>query len=264
MVFRWTIVIIIFFILGSFLVNACKKSGEGDSGPHPLSFSLPAGFPAPHYDFSGNPLTEEGFALGRKLFYDGRLSKDGNFPCASCHQQFAAFATFDHPLSHGFDNQFTTRNAPGLFNMVWLTDLHWDGGINNLEVQPLAPITAPNEMAEDLNTVVKKLQQDNDYKRMFRAAFGEETINSQRMLLALTQFVGSMVSADSKYDRMKKAPPPLPWKSRMATTCSRQNAPVAMQSLCLPTIVLEIRALPLTLSILIMAVCALPIKAAIP
>jgi cytochrome c peroxidase len=88
--------------------------------------------------------------------------------------------------------------------MIWLSDLHWDGGINNIEIQPLAPITAPNEMAEDINTVVAKLQQDNDYKRMFRETFGDETINSQRMLLALTQFVGSMISADSKYDRVKK------------------------------------------------------------
>jgi cytochrome c peroxidase len=80
--------------------------------------------------------------LGRKLFYDGILSKDGNFPCASCHQQFAAFANFDHNLSHGFNNQFTTRNAPALINLAWHKEMHWDGGINNIEVQPLAPLTA--------------------------------------------------------------------------------------------------------------------------
>jgi cytochrome c peroxidase len=202
-VVRWTIAIIIFLVLGSFLVNACKKSG-GDSGPHPLSFAIPPGFPDPSYNFSTNPLTEEGFALGRKLFYDGRLSKDGNFPCASCHQQFAAFANFDHSLSHGFNNQFTLRNSPGLFNMAWNKQLHWDGGIAHIEVQPLAPLTAPNEMAEDINNVLNKLQQDEEYKRMFRAAFGEETINSQRMLLAITQFVGSIISANSKYDKVKK------------------------------------------------------------
>jgi cytochrome c peroxidase len=182
---------------------ACQKTG-GDSGPHPLSFAIPPGFPEPSYNFSTNPLTEEGFALGRKLFYDGRLSKDGNFPCASCHQQFAAFANFDHPLSHGFNNQFTTRNSPGLINMAWSREMHWDGSINHIEVQPLAPITAPNEMAEDINNVVNKLQHDEEYKRMFRAAFGDETINSQRMLLAITQFVGMLVSADSKYDKVKK------------------------------------------------------------
>ncbi|HEY8893942.1 MAG TPA: cytochrome-c peroxidase, partial [Niastella sp.] len=186
MAVRWSIRICLLLFLGCLLVNACKKSGNGNSGPQPLEFQIPAGFPAPQYSFTGNPLTKEGFELGRKLFYDGRLSKDGNFPCASCHQQFAAFATFDHPLSHGFNNQFTLRNAPGLFNMAWNKEMHWDGGIANIEVQPLAPITAPNEMAEDINNVINKLNADEAYPKMFSAAFGDETITSQRMLLAIT------------------------------------------------------------------------------
>jgi len=201
---RWTILIAAAFFLMTITVNACKKNGGDRAGTTPLSFVTPAGFPEPVYKFSSNPLTQEGFDLGRKLFYDGRLSKDGNFPCASCHQQFAGFATLDHDLSHGFNNQFTTRNAPGLFNLVWHKEMHWDGGINNLEVQPLAPITAPNEMAEDINTVVNKLKQDEDYKRMFAAAFGDNEINSQRMLLSLTQFMAMMVTSNSKYDKMKR------------------------------------------------------------
>jgi cytochrome c peroxidase len=205
MAVRWTILISFFIILGAILVQACKKSGsEKAANPTPVNFEVPQGWPSPHYNFSGNPLTKEGFELGRKLFYDGRLSKDGNFPCASCHQQFAAFSTFDHPLSHGFNNQFTLRNAPGLFNVAWQPQTHWDGGITNLEVQPLAPIMAPNEMAEDINSVLEKLRQDGNYPSLFRAAFGDATINSQRMLWALTQFVGSMVSANSKYDQVKK------------------------------------------------------------
>lgn len=210
--------------LGCLLVNACKKSGDSNSGPQPLELQIPAGFPAPQYSFTGNPLTKEGFELGRKLFYDGRLSKDGNFPCASCHQQFAAFATFDHPLSHGFDNQFTLRNAPGLFNMAWNKEMHWDGGITNIEVQPLAPITAPNEMAEDVNNVINKLKADEVYPKMFTAAFGDETINSQRMLFAITQFVNSMVSGNSKYDKVKQG---------LATfTQTEQNGYTLFQSKC--------------------------------
>lgn len=170
----------------------------------PLSFSVPQGFPSPTYNFTASPVTQEGFDLGRKLFYDGRLSKDGNFPCASCHQQFAAFATYEHDFSHGFDNQFTTRNAPGLFNLAWQATLHWDGGINHLEVQPLAPITAPNEMAEDITRVVEKLKQDDKYKTMFRAAFGTDEINSQRMMKALAQFMVMMTSGNSRYDKMKR------------------------------------------------------------
>ena len=225
MTLRWTTIgICLLLFLGTLLVNACKKTGNGSSGPHALTFTIPTGFPAPQYSFTGNPLTEEGFELGRKLFYDGRLSKDGNFPCASCHQQFAAFSTFDHPLSHGFNNQFTLRNAPGLFNMVWNKQMHWDGGIANIEVQPLAPLTAPNEMAEDIKNVISKLQQDDEYKKMFASAFGDETINSQRMLYAITQFVGSLVSANSKYDKVKQG--------KAVFSQTEQNGYTLFQSKC--------------------------------
>lgn len=171
---------------------------------HPLQFIIPKGWPQPVYDFKNNPLTEEGFQLGRKLFYDGRLSRDGNFPCASCHQQFAAFATYDHNLSHGHNNNFTKRNAPPLFNLAWQSAFMWDGGINHLDAQPLAPITDSNEMAEDIDNVIKKLKADTVYKRMFKAAFGDATINTQRMTKALSQFVLLMVSANSKYDRVMR------------------------------------------------------------
>jgi len=191
-------------LTGALLTESCRKSDGGAPATTPMSFTIPQGFPATKHDFTANPVTKEGFELGRKLFYDGKLSKDGNFPCASCHQQFAAFATFDHDLSHGFNNQFTTRNAPGLFNLAWQSNFHWDGGINNLEVQPLAPITAPNEMAEDINAVVEKLKQDEKYRTMFRSAFGTEEINSQRMLKALTQFMLMMTSGNSKYDKVKR------------------------------------------------------------
>lgn len=183
---------------------ACKKQEAAPSQPQPMEFIIPQGFPQPVYRFENNPLTVEGFELGKRLFFEGRLSKDGNFPCASCHQQFAAFATFDHPFSHGFNDQFSTRNAPGLFNMVWLKEMHWDGGINHIEVQPLAPIEAPNEMAEDINNVLAKLGADESYRQQFKRVFGDENINSQRLLKALTQYVAMLVSADSKYDKVTR------------------------------------------------------------
>ena len=144
---------IIFFAAGI----AWVQKDNAVAGTHPLQFIVPKGWPQPVYDFKNNPLTTEGFALGRKLFYDGRLSRDGNFPCASCHQQFAAFSTYDHNLSHGFNNSFTSRNAPGLFNLAWQKEFMWDGGINHLDLQPLAPITDTNEMAETIENVVNKL-----------------------------------------------------------------------------------------------------------
>jgi cytochrome c peroxidase len=203
------ILLVALLLTGVAGIESCKKDndvngGEGNTIGTPLKLEIPAGWPQPEPLFQNNPLTVEGFDLGKRLFYDGRLSKDGNFPCASCHQQFAAFATYDHDLSHGFDNQFTMRNSPGLFNMAWQKAFHWDGGINHLEVQPLAPITAPNEMAENIDTVLAKLRKDSKYLQQFKAAFGDETINSQRMLKALSQFVGSLVSYNSKYDKVKR------------------------------------------------------------
>jgi len=187
------------------LVVACKKKEEDVTVPAPtaINFSVPKGWPAPVYNFSSNPLTEQGVVLGRHLFYEGKLSKDGQFPCASCHQQFAAFATFDHPLSHGFNNTFTTRNAPGIYNLAWHSNFHADGGIANLDQQPLAPLTAQNEMAESIENVINKLRADEKYRTLFKAAFGDETINTQRMTKALSQFMVTMVSANSKYDMVK-------------------------------------------------------------
>jgi cytochrome c peroxidase len=190
----------------SWLLESCKKTDSSGStqSNSPVSFEIPAGFPKTQYDFTANPLTNQGIELGRKLFYDGRLSIDGNFPCSSCHQQFDAFATYAHDLSHGFNNSFTTRNAPALFNLAWQKNFQWDGGVNNIEVQPLAPITAPNEMAETIDHVIEKLKADASYRQLFKTVYGDDNITSQRMLKALSQFTLSLVSADSKYDRVKQ------------------------------------------------------------
>ncbi|HWB25175.1 MAG TPA: cytochrome c peroxidase [Chitinophagaceae bacterium] len=169
-----------------------------------LPFKIPQGWPKPVYDFSQNPVTKEGFELGRKLFYDGRLSRDGNFSCASCHQQFAAFATYDHNLSHGINNSFTRRNAPGLFNLAWQKEFMWDGGILHLDLQPLAPITDTLEMGETIENVLTRLRADTSYPRMFKEAFGSGTINTQRLTKALSQFLLMMVSDNSKYDRVMR------------------------------------------------------------
>ena len=183
------------------LISAGKKW----YAPSPILLRIPTGFPKPPTDiYKSNRLTEEGFQLGKKLFYDGRLSKDGEVSCASCHQPFAAFSTFDHDLSHGVNNSFSTRNAPALINLAWMKTWHWDGGINHIEVQPLFPLTAPNEMGETLDTILRKIKQDTAYRRMFRNAFGDANISSERMLKALAQFTGSLVSADSKYDKIKR------------------------------------------------------------
>ena len=195
--------------IGLFLIYAGKNNrvstGQYYQPPHYLKLAIPPGWPQPSFNiFANNPLSEEGFQLGRKLFYDGILSKDGNTPCASCHQQYAAFCTFDHDFSHGFNNSFTTRNAPALANLAWMPLLTWDGGANHIEVQPLRALIATNEMGVDLDSALIKLRNDPVYPRLFKAAFGDTKINSQRLLKALAQFTGSIISSNSKYDKVKR------------------------------------------------------------
>jgi cytochrome c peroxidase len=163
-------------------------------------FKVPAGWPAPHYDFAGNPVTPAGFALGRRLFYDPILSRDGSVSCGSCHQQFAAFAHLDHRVSHGIGGVNGKRNTPGLFNLAWQPELMWDGAVHQLELQPVAPLSNPLEMGGSLALAVDKLRRDARYPALFAAAFGSPGVDSQRMLRALAQFTGSLVSADSRYD----------------------------------------------------------------
>ena len=200
-----SIILTAFVLLFALFLEAGKSNDDGPFHPTYIKLQIPKGWPQPPSDiFANNPLTEEGFQLGRKLFYDGRLSKDGNFACASCHQQFAAFATYDHDFSHGFNNQFTIRNAPPLFNLAWSRLYHWDGGVNHIELQALSPMTAPNEMGENIDSVLAKLRKDTTYREMFKAAFGTSLINSQKMLKALAQFTGSLISCNSKYDKVMR------------------------------------------------------------
>lgn len=166
-----------------------------------VALLLPKGFPKPVYDFKNNPITPEGFTLGRALFYDPILSQDSTISCASCHQPFAAFAHIDHKLSHGIENRIGTRNVPALQNLIWKDDFMWDGGVNHLEVQPINPITSKDEMNESLKNVLTKLHRNQHYKVHFKSAFKDSTITTQKLFKALAQFTGLMVSANSKYDQ---------------------------------------------------------------
>jgi cytochrome c peroxidase len=173
----------------------------------PIKFVQPKGWPKPAYDFSKNKLTDNGFKLGRKLFFDPILSRDCTISCSSCHLQFSGFTHVDHSLSHGIDGLKGTRNSSTIFNMAWSKSFMWDGGVNNLEVQPLNPITNPVEMDEKLAHVVMKLNRSALYRKRFYAAFGDSIITGQRVLKALAQFVVMLESYNAKYDKyMRKEP----------------------------------------------------------
>jgi cytochrome c peroxidase len=187
----------------SYLLGSCKKD-QNTKGLQLLQQEVPVGFSNPLYKFEDNPLTQEGFELGRKLFYDGRLSVDNLHPCSSCHQQIAAFGTFEHDRSHGVYDSHTLRNAPVLFNLAWSPNLHWDGEFTSLKDEVAQPINGHIEMGESLEGVINKIKDDKDYQEMFRKVYRYPFIRPEYILKALAQFTGYMVSADSKYDRYKK------------------------------------------------------------
>jgi cytochrome c peroxidase len=186
----------------SYIIGSCRKPGNGPDNP--LQQEIPAAFPPPVYRFADNPLSTDGFELGRKLFYDGRLSVDGLHPCASCHQQIGSFGTFEHDRSHGVNNSHTLRNAPVLFNLAWNTSFHWDGEFVSLKEEAAQPITGHIEMGESFYTVIRKLQTDVEYKRMFKKVFHSDVILPEYIQKALAQFTGNIISANSKYDRYKR------------------------------------------------------------
>ena len=169
-----------------------------------FELEYPNYFPNPQYDFSNNSLTKEKIELGRVLFYDPILSKDNSISCASCHSPYNAFAHTDHDLSHGINDEIGTRNAPALFNLAWQKTFMWDGAINHLDMQALAPISHPQEMGEDLKNVVSKLQNKEIYPSLFYQAFQDSIVTGEHVLKSLSQFQLTLVSANSKYDQMKK------------------------------------------------------------
>lgn len=183
--------------------QSCKDDKDDDTPTPPaqIKFQVPAGWPQPVYDFTNNEVTNERFQLGRKLFYDPLLSRDNTISCGSCHIQSGAFSHIDHKVSHGIDDLDGTRNSPALFNLAWNTSFFWDGGVNHIEVQPIGPIENPVEMDETLGNVVAKLNASSTYKNLFLNAYGSDSITSQMMLRAMAQFMGVMVSSNSKYDK---------------------------------------------------------------
>lgn len=221
------IILIYIIIIG---VAACKPDANFDTvnitTEAPVSFNIPQGWPQPFFNFENNTLTQERFQLGRKLFYDGRLSRDNSVSCGSCHQASAAFAHADHDVSHGIDGLLGNRNSPTIFNLAWHTSFFWDGGVNHIESQPINPIQNPVEMDENLTNIINKLNADTKYREMFNAAWGSELINSQRIFKSIAQFMGVMVSANSKYDKVTRG------ESGYNFTTAEQNGYTVFKNNC--------------------------------
>ena len=166
----------------------------------PIQLKHPENWIKPNYNFNNNPLTQEGVNLGRMLFYDPILSSDSSTSCSNCHLSYTAFTHVDHALSHGVNDSVGTRNSPALMNLAWHKSFMWDGAVNHLDVQALAPITHPAEMNEDINNVIKKLQHSPSYPLLFYKAFGSKKITGKHLLKAISLFELTLISCNSKYD----------------------------------------------------------------
>ena len=189
------------FILCIVLTIGCKDDEqialvEHDTTPYTLNYGS---FPAPNIA-ADNPLTVQGVQLGRMLFYEKMLSGDGTQACASCHLQEFAF-TDSARFSIGIRGNKGGRQAMSVFNMAWNeNEFFWDGRAHLLRDQALLPIQDKLEMDETLENVVAKLNDSKTYTDQFIRAFGSEDITSEKISLALEQFMNSITSTNSKYD----------------------------------------------------------------
>src|SRR5688500_14166056 len=120
------------------VIFACQKGVEKQVETL-FGFKKPANFPEPVYKLAQNPVTKDGFELGRALFYEPMLSGDNTISCGTCHIQSAAFTHHGHDLSHGIEDRLGKRNSQPIQNMAWSTSFMWDGGIFDLDLQPIAP-----------------------------------------------------------------------------------------------------------------------------
>lgn len=168
-------------------------------GTHGLTPAMTQRFPQVQLP-ADNPLTEEGVALGRQLFHDTRLSVNLTQSCASCHDQAHAFADARR-FSPGAQQQEGKRNAMPLFNLAWQPSFFWDGRAATLREQVLMPIQDAHEMNETLPNVVAKLGADAECRRSFARAFGSAEITPERIAKALEQFLLTLVSQESRFDR---------------------------------------------------------------
>jgi len=165
----------------------------------PYRFAMSSTFPIPDLP-RDNPLINERIALGEKLFHETALSRDGTISCASCHQPASDF-TDPRRFSVGVRGQIGARHAMPLFNLAWKTSYFWDGRAPSLRAQALVPIQDHTEMDETLDRVTAKLAAIPAYPPLFGAAFGSPQITAEKLGLAIEQYLLTLTSFDSKFDR---------------------------------------------------------------
>jgi cytochrome c peroxidase len=183
-----------FFFLIVGILSGCSEEGLQDK---PISFKQPHYFPPIHFP-EGNEPTLFRFVLGKKLFYEVKLSKNQDQSCASCHRLPAAF-TDGRTVSSFHENEFA-RNAPTLANLAWSPYFMSEGGVPTLELQALAPIHEKHEFELNIQDVIDRLKSRENYSALSKAAYGRE-LDAFVITRALACFQRALISGDSKFDR---------------------------------------------------------------
>lgn len=189
-------------VFGLFSVLLACKKDKVEYNPTPYELEIPSHFPDMIIP-SDNPMTVEGVELGRKLFYEKKLSGDNSMACAACHAPSAAFSD-PNQFSTGIDGVQGDRNSMALINIGWNNGFFWDGRAATLEEQIIQPVENPIEMHATWKEVVGKLNADVNYTNMFYKAFGTTEIDSLLAAKAIAQFLRTLISGESKYDAMYK------------------------------------------------------------
>ena len=195
-----------FVLLSLVILVSCEDDEMGDMevfDPTPYQLVLPTvlePFEPLMKIPDDNPLTVEGVALGRKLFFETRLSADGTLSCAGCHIPDKSFAE-NKQFSTGIDGIEGTRNAQNIVNLSWMNSLFWDGRAESIEKQALEPVVNPIEMHNSWSDVENELMSDDEYRQLFKAAFGTENIDSILVVKAIAQFERTLISGNSAFDR---------------------------------------------------------------
>jgi len=188
-------------LLGLTLLFSCSRDA---SIPEVDAKTIPDYFPEPVYQFTNNPKSQQKYELGRSLFYDPVLSVDSSISCASCHDQGHAFADHNVALSMGVNGVLGMRNSPVIFNVLWQKEFMADGGINHIEVMPLAPLIDPLEMNNNsMADIISRLNANQKYSVRFKDAFGKANVDDQQLFFALAQYMAEINSYQSKYDEVR-------------------------------------------------------------
>ncbi|MCD8538383.1 MAG: c-type cytochrome, partial [Leadbetterella sp.] len=186
------------------LVLSCNPKQDIDPVDNPeLPLNIPAGFPALNPFVNANKPTKYGVELGEKLFHEKKFSADNTISCASCHTRSHAFSD-THARAIGIYGRVGLRNTPPVQNMAFMRFYNWDGNILQLEKQPLVPIITHEEMDSSLLEIIGKLSDEPHYRELFRKAFGEEAITPEKIYKSIAQYVYTLISADSKYDKVMR------------------------------------------------------------